>query len=45
VSRDLLVRGGAWKTQEQAYGGLSATTKHRLGHAAGEKCCLEQRAF
>lgn len=30
LSRDLLVRGIAWKIQEQAHGGLSATTKRRL---------------
>ena len=30
VSRNLLMLGVAWKIQEQAYGGLSATAKRRL---------------
>ncbi len=34
VSRDLLILGVAWKIQEQAYGGLSATSKRRLAELA-----------
>ena len=34
VARDLLVLGVAWKIQEQAYGGLGATTKRRLADLA-----------
>lgn len=34
VSRDLLILGVAWKLQEQAYGGLSATSKRRLAELA-----------
>lgn len=34
VGRDLLMLGVAWKIQEQAYGGLSMATKHRLAELA-----------
>ncbi len=34
VRRDLLVLGVAWKIQEQAYGGLSATTRRRVAELA-----------
>jgi len=34
VARALLVLGVAWKIQEQAYGGLDATTKRRLADLA-----------
>ena len=34
VSRDLLMLGVAWKLQERAYGGLSATMKRRLAELA-----------
>lgn len=34
LSRDLLVRGIAWKIQERAYGGLSPATKRRLAQLA-----------
>ena len=34
VSRNLLMLGVAWKIQEQAYGGLSATAKRRLADLA-----------
>jgi hypothetical protein len=34
VARDLLALGVAWKIQEQAYGGLGATTKRRLADLA-----------
>lgn len=34
VARDLLELGVAWKIQEQAYGGHSAATKHRLASLA-----------
>jgi hypothetical protein len=34
VSRKLLMMGVAWKIQEQAYGGLSATAKRRLAELA-----------
>jgi hypothetical protein len=34
VSRDLLRLGVAWKIQEQAYGGLSPTTRRRLTELA-----------
>jgi hypothetical protein len=35
LSRDLLLRGTAYKIQEQAYGGLSLSTKRRLQSLAG----------
>jgi Protein of unknown function (DUF2924) len=34
VTRDLLMLGVAWKIQEQAYGGLGATTKRRVADLA-----------
>ena len=41
LSRDLLIRGVAYKVQEQAHGGLSLGIKRRL-HSLSQRLCLCQ---
>ena len=36
VSRDILIRGVAWRLQEEAYGGLSKSARRRLSDLATE---------